>query len=61
MTEVSRLIRRIDPELAADVNRPHAAHILDMVDELACDLIVGDARTVGAETSPVRQHGRGGR
>jgi len=40
MTEVSKLICWIDSELAADVNQPHAAYILVIVDELGCDLTV---------------------
>jgi hypothetical protein len=40
MTEASNLICRIDLELAADLNQPHAAHILGIVDELECDLTV---------------------
>ena len=40
MSEVSNFICRIDSELAADVNQPHAAHILAIVDELGCDLTV---------------------
>jgi hypothetical protein len=48
MTDVSNLIRQFDPELAPDVNRPHSAHILEIVDELGCDPMVRG-----------RTHGRG--
>jgi hypothetical protein len=36
----SSLKSRIDPGPAADVNRPHAAYILEIVDEPRCDLFV---------------------
>jgi len=40
MTDVSNLIRLIEPELAPDVNRLHSAHILEILDEFGCDPIV---------------------
>jgi hypothetical protein len=40
MTDVRDLIRQIDPGLAADMNRPRAAHSLVIMDELGSDLIM---------------------
>jgi hypothetical protein len=31
MTDLSNLVRRIDLELATDVNGPHAVHVLEIV------------------------------
>jgi hypothetical protein len=40
MTDDSNLIRRTEPELAAGVNGQRTAHVLMIVDEPGCDLIV---------------------